>query len=156
MKKLIVMVVLSVLCGGYAMAQTGEENPQEPLKINDSSLTGPEFPGGLDSMYAFIYRIINYPQEAMDSNIQGRVVVTFIVEKDGQILDASVLEDIGGGCGEEVIRVIKAMPKWKPGIKNGKPVRVQLELPINFLLELQPRVSRIRDFFTKKRRRTAK
>ena len=134
MKKQIVMLVLAVLCSGYAMAQTGEENPQEPLKINDSSLTGPEFPGGLDSMYAFIYRIINYPQEAMDSNIQGRVVVTFIVEKDGQILDASVLEDIGGGCGEEAIRVIKAMPKWKPGMQKGKPVRVRYTLPVTFRL----------------------
>jgi protein TonB len=128
---------------------------QLKLPIN-FSFTGAEFPGGLDSMYAFIYRIINYPQKAMDSNIQGRVVVTFIVEKDGQILDASVLEDIGGGCGEEAIRVIKAMPKWKPATLNGELVRMQLKLPINFSLELQPRVSRIRDFFTKKRRRTAK
>lgn len=95
----------------------------------------PTFDGGEDAMYAFLRDNIKYPQIAKETNITGKVTVTFVVEKDGSITDVRILKDIGGGCGEEAVRVVQAMPKWKPGKQNGVPVRVQFNLPILFSLE---------------------
>ena len=91
-----------------------------------------EFPGGLDSLIKFISNNIKYPQEALDNKIEGRVFLTFIVEKDGSINDIKILRDIGYGCGEEAVRIVKLMPKWKPGKQRGKPVRQQFNLPVSF------------------------
>ncbi|MEZ5083006.1 MAG: energy transducer TonB [Bacteroidales bacterium] len=71
---------------------------------------------------------------ARESGIQGRVFVTFVVERDGNITDVKILRGIGGGCDEEALRVIKNMPKWTPGKQRGKPVRVQFNMPIMFKL----------------------
>jgi protein TonB len=71
---------------------------------------------------------------ARESGIQGKVFVTFVVEKDGSITDVKVLRGIGGGCDEEAVRVIKGMPKWSVGKQRGKPVRVQFNMPIVFKL----------------------
>ncbi|MBR4198774.1 MAG: energy transducer TonB [Bacteroidales bacterium] len=91
-----------------------------------------EFPGGEDALYDFIAKNLKYPQAAKDSNIQGKVFVQFVVEKDGSITNAKVLRDIGGGCGEETLRVVKMMPKWKPGEIRGTKYRVQCTLPVRF------------------------
>ena len=128
MKKLIVLVALSVLCSGYAMAQTVVEDDAIFVVAENA----PEFPGGEDSLYAYIARNIVYPEAAKKEKIEGRVFVTFIVEKDGQVSSAKILRDIGGGCGEEAIRVVKSMPKWKPGTQRGNPVRFQFNLPVSF------------------------
>jgi protein TonB len=95
----------------------------------------PSFKGGEEAMYSWLSENIKYPQVAKETGIQGTVVVTFVVEKDGSITGAQVLRDIGGGCGEEAIRVVKNMPKWKEGRQNNEPVRVQFNLPIKFTLE---------------------
>lgn len=72
------------------------------------------------------------PEVALKNKIEGRVYVTFTVETDGSITNIKVLRDIGGGCGQEAVRVVSIMPKWKPGTQRGKPVRVQFNLPIVF------------------------
>lgn len=131
MKKLIVLVALSVLCSTSAMAQTVVEDDAIFVVAENA----PEFPGGEDSLYAYIARNIVYPEAAKKEKIEGRVFVTFIVEKDGQVSSVKLLRDIGGGCGEEAIRVLKSMPKWKPGTQRGKPVRVQFNLPVSFELQ---------------------
>ena len=95
----------------------------------------PEFPGGEQAMCEFFSKNIKYPQAAKDSNIQGKVFVQFVVENDGSITNAKVLRDIGGGCGEEALRVVKMMPKWKPGEIRGTKYRVQCTLPITFELD---------------------
>jgi len=95
----------------------------------------PVFPGGEQALYDFLRENIRYPQAAKDSNIQGKVYVTFVVEKDGIITNLKVLRDIGGGCGEEALRVLRMMPQWKPGMQLGKAVRVQYNLPITFKTE---------------------
>lgn len=95
----------------------------------------PEFPGGIDSLYAWINRNLRYPEQARKENITGKVYVTFVVEKDGSIGNPKLLRDIGFGCGAEAIRVVKAMPKWNPGKQRGKPVRVQFNLPVSFSLK---------------------
>jgi protein TonB len=94
----------------------------------------PTFPGGDEARIRFLTNNIKYPQMARESSIQGTVYVTFVVERDGSVTDVRILRGIGGGCDEEAIRVIKAMPKWIPGKQRGKPVRVQFNMPIKFTL----------------------
>ncbi|MBL7906183.1 MAG: energy transducer TonB [Bacteroidales bacterium] len=94
----------------------------------------PSFPGGDEARIRFLTENINYPQIARESSIHGTVYVTFVVERNGNVTDVRVLRGIGGGCDEEAIRVIKAMPKWSPGKQRGKPVRVQFNMPIKFTL----------------------
>lgn len=97
----------------------------------------PEFPGGQTALHKFLFENIKYPVIANESGIQGMVYVTFVVEKDGSITDVRVLRGIGGGCDEEAVRVVKTMPKWKVGKQRGKPVRVQFNLPVRFVLQMQ-------------------
>lgn len=92
------------------------------------------YPGGDAARMKFLQENIKYPQAAREGNVQGTVWVTFVVEKDGSLTDIKVLRDIGGGCGEEAIRVVKAMPKWTPAQQRGKKVRHQFNLPIKFTL----------------------
>lgn len=132
MKKLILFIAIVIFCvTSTAMAQTDTVKNERFVEVDIK----PEFPGGPDSMFAFLYRIIKYPKKAIRKNITGVVYATFIVEKDGQISNAKILRDIGGGCGKEVLRVINAMPKWKPGILDGEPIRTEFVLPITFNLE---------------------
>ena len=130
MKKLILLVALALFCCTSAMAQTVVVDDEIFLVVENE----PEFLGGEDSLYAYIARNIKYPEAAKKEKIEGRVFVTFIVEKDGQVSSAKLLRDIGGGCGEEAIRVVKSMPKWKPGTQRGKPVRVRYNIPLQFIL----------------------
>jgi periplasmic protein TonB len=95
----------------------------------------PTFPGGDEARIRFLSENIRYPQMARESGIQGTVFVTFVVETDGSVTDVRVLRGIGGGCDEEAIRVIRAMPKWNPGRQRGRPVRVQFNMPIRFTLQ---------------------
>ena len=134
MKKAIVLIALAIFCSGYTIAQTTEEEVVELINYVEKQ---PEFPGGTDSMFAFIQRNIRYPEEAKRSGIEGRVFVTFVVEKDGQVSNAKILRDIGGGCGEEAIRVVNIMPKWLPGSLRigGEPARMQFNLPVMFKLK---------------------
>lgn len=93
-----------------------------------------EFPGGLDSMYAYIVKNLKYPEAAKEKGIEGRVFVSFIIEKDGSISNVKILRGIGGGCDEAAKEMVEKMPKWKPGTQKGKPIRCQFNLPINFEL----------------------
>ena len=95
----------------------------------------PKFPGGEKALMDYVSNNVKYPEEAKNKNIAGRVFVSFVVEKDGSIGEVKVLRGIGGGCDEEAVRVIKGMPKWKPGIQKGKPVRVSYQIPIYFKLD---------------------
>ena len=95
----------------------------------------PEFPGGAEAMMKYIANNVKYPEEAKEQGISGRVFVQFVIEKDGSVSNVKVLRRIGGGCDEEAVRVVKAMPKWKPGMREGKPVRVSYNLPLNFKLD---------------------
>ena len=120
----------------YPMEDEGTEEEDEgevqPFVVVEQD---PEFPGGMDSLNAWIVRNLRYPEQARKENITGKVYVTFAVEKDGSITNPKILRDIGGGCGAEAIRVVKSMPRWNPGKQRGKPVRVQFNLPINFSLK---------------------
>ena len=92
----------------------------------------PEFPGGMAEMMLWLSQNVQYPKEAVDGHIEGRVMVTFIVEKDGSISNAEVERSIHELLDKEALRVVSAMPKWKPGMKNGQPVRARFHIPVRF------------------------
>ena len=95
----------------------------------------PEYPGGKQKLFEFLANNIKYPEEAKDLGIKGRVFAQFLVEKDGSLSNIEILRGIGYGCDKEVIRVIKLMPNWSPGMQKGKKVRVRFTLPVNFKLK---------------------
>lgn len=92
------------------------------------------YPGGVDAMNTFLAQNIMYPTLAKQKSTQGKVILSFIIEKDGSISNIKVIKDIGEGCGEEGVRIVKLMPKWKPALQKGDPVRQQFVLPISFRL----------------------
>ncbi len=94
----------------------------------------PSYPGGEEALYKYLGENIQYPDVARDNGITGTVVIRFVVEKDGSITKAAVAREIGGGCGKEALRVVNAMPKWKPGKQSGKAVRTEFTLPVQFQL----------------------
>ena len=95
----------------------------------------PEFPGGEDAMMAYIQKNMKYPKAAVENSTEGRVIVNFVVNDDGNIVDVKTVRGIGSGCDQEAERVVRSMPAWKAGKQNGKPVRVSYSLPITFQLE---------------------
>lgn len=92
----------------------------------------PMFPGG--NVQKWIAKNVKYPVLAMENGIQGKVYIKFVIERDGSITDVKVLRGVDASLDKEAVRVVKAMPKWKPGKQRGKPVRVSYTLPINFQL----------------------
>ena len=118
----------------YVAPEVVEEEvvEQEIFKIVEEM---PAFPGGEAKLMEYVAKNVKYPQIARETGVQGRVYVNFVVEPDGSVSNVSVLRGIGGGCDEEAIRVVKNMPKWKPGKQRGKAVRVSYMLPVNFKLQ---------------------
>ena len=95
----------------------------------------PQFPGGATKLFEYLAQNVNYPTEAEKANIQGRVIATFVVEKDGSISNAEVVKSVAPSLDAEALRVINAMPNWIPGKQNGKEVRVKYTVPISFHLQ---------------------
>ncbi|MBC8152549.1 MAG: TonB family protein [Bacteroidetes bacterium] len=95
----------------------------------------PEYPGGLTALRSFLGKNLQYPSPATSAGVSGKVYVSFVVAADGSLSDVAVLKGIGFGCDEEAVRVIRQMPRWKPGKQSGRPVRVRYNLPITFTLE---------------------
>lgn len=83
----------------------------------------------------YLARNLRYPEGARQAGIEGRVVLKFVIDREGKVSEVTLLRDIGGGCGEEAMRVVKSMPAWKPGVHNGKPVKVYYTLPLSFRLQ---------------------
>jgi periplasmic protein TonB len=117
-----------------AEAEAVEIKPEETLSIGSVEIQ-PQFVGGMSELAAYLSKNLRYPRAATQAGVQGRVFVQFVVLTDGSIADVTVLKGIGFGCDEEAARVIKAMPKWKPGVQSGRAVRVRFNLPIAFLLQ---------------------
>ena len=127
----ILLIITSFLLLSCSASKKDYENDDMML---DPFVEDTTFVGGYDAMQKIIYDNIQYPQEALDKKIQGKVILSFIVEKDGSIGEVKILKDIGYGCGDEAVRIIKSMPKWKPAKQRGKAVRQQFTLPVIFEL----------------------
>ncbi|NPA36411.1 MAG: energy transducer TonB [Chlorobi bacterium] len=95
----------------------------------------PEFPGGETALHQYIAKSIKYPVIAQENGIQGRVYVSFVINAKGEVTDIKIARGVDPALDKEAIRVIKNMPKWKPGKQRGKPVKVSFTVPINFVLQ---------------------
>ena len=94
----------------------------------------PSFPGGEVELFRYLGQNVKYPRLARESKITGLVIVRFVVDKEGNITNIQVMRGIGGGCDEEAVRVVEGIPKWEPGVQNGRAVPVVFNLPIRFTL----------------------
>lgn len=118
----------------YEAPEIEDEDLQEE-EVFLSVEENPEFPGGPAKLLEYVQKNLKYPMMARESDIQGKVFVGFVVEKDGSVSNVKVLRGIGGGCDEEAVRVVQSLPKFKPGKQRGNPVRVAYTLPIVFKLQ---------------------
>ena len=111
-----------------------EEEEEEVIFMVVESM--PEFPGGQQALFKYLAENVKYPVIAQENGIQGRVICQFVVNKDGSIVDVVAVRSSGeASLDKEAIRVIKSMPKWKPGKQRGKAVRVKYTVPVNFKLQ---------------------
>lgn len=111
---------------------SGEEEIDEVFVFVEENQ--PEFPGGDSALFMFICMNLSYPDQARDNGLEGMVWVRFVVKKDGTISNVKLLRDIGGGCGQAAVEMVKSMPRWKPATQSGKPVNCEFILPVNFQL----------------------
>ncbi len=112
-----------------------EEEEDEESKVFFIVEEMPEFPGGDLARAKWLQANVHYPTIAQENGIQGKVYVTFVVGKDGSISNAVVARGVDPSLDKEALRVVNAMPKWKPGMQRGKPVNVSFTVPINFVLQ---------------------
>ncbi len=125
----LIGIVMSMLLAFSAISNADE-------KKFSSDITMPQYKGGQKAMEKFISQNLKYPAEAQKRGIQGKVIISFGISKEGNIINPKVVEGIGHGCDKEALRVVKKMPKWKPGKdKEGNIVIVYMKLPIHFRLQ---------------------
>lgn len=115
-----------------AVVEEEEESAQQIFTVVEEM---PKFPGGDSELLKFIAKSIKYPVIAQENGIQGRVICSFVVNRDGSVVDAEVLRGVDPSLDKEALRVIATMPKWTPGKQRGKPVRVKYTVPITFRLQ---------------------
>jgi protein TonB len=132
MKNITITLLVILGCTSISYGQDSNSTEQEPFVFAEQM---PEFPGGDNALMRFLQQNIKYPIKALKKNIEGVVMINFVVEKDGRISKVKVTKRIGGGCDEEALRVIRKMPRWKPGKQGGKPVPVYFDIPVNFKIE---------------------
>ncbi len=111
-----------------------EENIQNSGHFFKAIDTMPEFPGGIPAMNDFLKKNLHYPSQALENQIEGTVFITFTIEENGKITSVNIMKGLDGGFDDEALHAVHSMPDWKPGYKSGKPVRVQIILPIRFQL----------------------
>ena len=139
-----VLMVVGCKPATVEKADTKEAQMDEATVVEDDTIyetlvhpveVDPEFPGGNEALYKYLAQNIKYPEKAKADKIEGRVVVGFVIEKDGSISNAEVRRSVNVEMDAEALRVINAMPKWQPGTMEGKPVRVHYNIPITFKLQ---------------------
>ena len=112
-----------------------EKPKEEETKVFDVVEQMPQFPGGPNALFEYLSKNIKYPVVAEENGIQGRVIVTFVVERDGSITDVKVAKSVDPSLDKEATRVVKSMPHWIPGKQNGSAVRVKYTVPVTFRLQ---------------------
>ena len=114
--------------------ETAAPAPTPTDSVYEVAEVMPEFPGGTQALFKFISENLEYPQHAIDGQIEGRVVVQFVVDKTGKVGNIQVVRSIDKLLDQAAIDVVRALPAWKPGMQNGKPVNVRYTLPVSFKL----------------------
>ena len=141
MKRIFLLVII-FSCGKIFAQAAGGSFPaliNDTTAFHDSTIyteaeVMPGFPGGESELMKFPQSHIRYPEDARDNGTQGKVISSFTVCTDGTCCDFKILKGVSPSINREVIRMLQSMPKWKPGMINGVPVRVQFNLPVNFKL----------------------
>jgi len=108
-----------------------KEDPEQIFLVVEETAAPP---GGMQAFYEYVSKKIKYPAQARRMNIEGRVFVEFVVNKDGSLVDVRAIKGIGAGCDEEAVRIVQSAPSWKPAKQRGKPVRQKMVIPIIFKL----------------------
>lgn len=133
----LLLLLVTFFFSKPAVAQV-DQAPAPPTErvytAQDSDVQPASYPGGERAMYGYLAQSVRYPRKAVKHNTTGKVVVTVIVEKDGSITNATIIQDIGDGCGESVLRAVKRMQRWHCATKNRIPVRYQVRIPVTFRL----------------------
>lgn len=132
---LLILALLFTYVMVNAQSNTGSKEKTSNEKIYDVVEMPPSFPGGQAALLAWIASHVNYPQKAMESRIEGRIIVGFVIECDGSVSQAKIIRSVDPLLDDEAIRVVMGMPKWTPGRQNGKNVRVKYNVPVNFRLQ---------------------
>ena len=138
LRALAVVPVIALALLAFANPQTKTASTEGNKKVYETVEQLPEFPGGMEAMIAFLSQNVHYPETAAKNNIEGRVIVRFIVDETGQINNISVARSVNEELDAEAIRVVKSLPKFIPGRQDGKPVPVWYNLPIIFKLQGDP------------------
>ncbi len=131
MRKLFLMCAMAVMCLVTANAQKTVVS-QSSQSVYDEVEVMPEFPGGMQAMIEYLNTNIKYPKDAIKQEVGGRVMVMFVVETDGSLSNVRVARKVFPSLDAEAVRVVKSMPKWKPGKEKGRSVRVNFTMPIVF------------------------
>lgn len=124
----LTLVLLSVF--GVVAAQSEKDSVNKSTQSEKVVITQPEFKGGIEKMYEYITTNFQYPEDAKKRSVRGKMEVEFTVEKSGDITYVGILKGLDYSIDEEVLRLLKAMPRWTPATKNGEPVRYKVSMPI--------------------------
>ena len=147
MKPKIIILILVTITFSYSLTAQELQNPyrkfmKDGIEYQTNGIDTiliidpmPEFPGGEDQFFEYIANELRYPRRVARQEIEGTVIISFIVGADGNIYDIEVRQGVHTLLDIEAIRVIESMPKWKPGEQNGKPIPVSFTIPINFELK---------------------
>ena len=134
MKKLIMMSLMAFFCLTTISAQKTVVSKKNQ-KVYDVVEKMPQYPGGMVALFEFLEKNLKYPADAQKQKVEGRVIVSFIVETDGSISDINIVRKVFPSLDEEAVRLLGMMPRWSPGLQNGKPVRVKYAIPITYSLK---------------------
>ncbi len=137
MKQVFLIVLLGCVFATFAQKPQKQPTKQKsiPEKAYGKAEVQPQYPGGMEVLYRFIGENINYPEQAKANKVQGTVVLSFVIEKDGSVENVMVAKSLGSGCDEEAKRVLLAAGKWIPGTVDGEPVRVYFVMPFKYQLD---------------------
>ena len=145
MKKWIVLFLLLFVAETFVFAQV--DTTDVPLVFTPVDVDA-EFPGGLEELIMFVCMNVEYPEQARKANVEGTVYSSFCIDRDGSVSNITILRDIGYGCGDEVVKMLQSMPRWKPAKVRGKNVRSEFNLPVTFTLTddegIEPKEERCR------------
>lgn len=145
MKKWIALFVMFFIAETIVFAQV--DTVDDPLIFTPVDVDA-EFPGGIEELIMFVCMNVEYPEQARTAEVEGTVYASFCIDKDGSVSNITILKDIGYGCGDEVVKMLKSMPQWKPAKIRGKNVRSEFNLPVTFTLSddenMEPKEKRCR------------
>lgn len=134
-KTILLLCVLFLALGAQAQSVDNVNSNAAKESVYDQVEVKPEFPGGMPALVKYLQENIKYPSAALEEKAQGKAFVRFVVEKDGSITNTEIIKSTGNiYLDKEALRVASNMPKWKPGMQDGKPVRVFFMLPVTFKL----------------------